>query len=48
MIKITFIRYNNKDFQGIVFAETEKQAEIIIDGLKQLKHISNIKSEVIS
>lgn len=46
MIKITFIRYNNKDFKGIVFAETEAQAQKIIDELSKLKHISNIKSEV--
>lgn len=40
--KITYYRYNNKDFCGISFAETEQEAIILADKLSALKHITSV------
>ena len=43
--KITYTTYNNTDFNRTVFCENEQLKDFLIEGLKKLKHVSDIKIE---
>ena len=43
--KITYTTYNNTDFKRTVFCKTKEGKDFLIEGLKKLKHVSDIKTE---
>ena len=43
--KITYTTYNNTDFKRTVFCKTKEVKDFLIEGLKKLKHVSDIKIE---
>ena len=43
--KITYTTYNNAYFKQTVFCENEQLKDFLIEGLKKLKHVSDIKIE---
>ena len=43
--KITYTTYNNTDFKRTVFCENKELIDFLLEGLKKLKHVSDIKIE---
>lgn len=43
--KITYTTYNNTDFKRIVFCENKELRDFLLEGLKKLKNVSDIKTE---
>ena len=43
--KITYTTYNNADFKQTVFCENKQLKDFLLEGLKKLKHVSEIKTE---
>ena len=40
---ITYVCYNNKDFKKFTFAENEEEKKRIVDGLKKLAHVAEVR-----